>query len=939
MTSERWRQVEALFHAAQERGVGVLSDADPELRSEVEELLAQDTSREGILDRPAADLLNDSSVPMLDAGAQLGPYKIEAPIGAGGMGEVWKARDTRLNRIVAIKVSKEQFTERFEREARAVAALNHPNIAALYDVGPNYLVMEYVEGSSPKGPLPFEEALRIARQIADALEAAHNKGIVHRDLKPANIKVTPDGTVKVLDFGLAKVMPGSASAESPDNSPTFTATEAGMILGTAAYMSPEQAAGKPVDKRADVWAFGVVLYELLTGDRLFKGDSVTDVLASVVKDEPDLSRVPPQVRRLLRSCLQKAPKNRLRDIGDAWQLMEENPGPLASVPPPARRRWLWPAIAALFAIGFGTVSWMYFRAQPAAAQRIQFQLAPPNRQTIPLGSAFAVSPDGRHLAFAATGEDKVTRLWIRSLDSLEARPLAGGEMSATPPPMFWSPDSRFIVFQDEGKLKKIDIMSGLAQSLCDVEGFVVGGSWNRDGVIILGNSVTGKNSGALMRVAATGGPCLPLTKLDRAEQYHSFPTFLPDGRHFVYQRFSTSSSSGIYVGSLDAKPEEQSTRQLVATPYGGAYVPPSGSSPGQLLFVRDGKLMAQPFDDRRLELAGEPVAVAEQLDTFLTFAFFSVSANGVLIYRSGAGHDLSQLTWLDWHGKRLGAVGEPGVYDSVALSPDGTRAAVTHSDGDIWLMNLARGVSTRFTFGPGSSNSPVWSPDGTRIVFASDRDGGVFNLYQKVASGAKDEQLLLKSPANKIPTSWSRDGRFLLYNAQNPKTRNNVWVLPLDADGRKAAEPKPFIRTESQDPHASFDASFSPDSRWVAYASDESGHNEIYVRAFTPSSVGGFSDGGRWMVSRGAIDTGSSWVDGGRKLVYLASDFKLTAVDITADPSFQPGEPRGLFQYPGTAAYFAGDGRMLVALPVGPSVPAPFTVVLNWPSGLKKSGQ
>ena len=263
---------------------------------------------------------------------------------------------------------------------------------------------------------------------------------------------------------------------------------------------------------------------------------------------------------------------------------------------------------------------------------------------------------------------------------------------------------------------------------------------------------------------------------------------------------------------------------------------------------------------------------------------------------------------------------------------------MTRLDGDIWLMNLARGVSTRFTFGPGRSYDPVWSPDGTRIVFASDRDGGVFNLYQKVASGAKDEQLLLKSPANKIPTSWSRDGRFLLYNTQTPKT--HVWVLPLDPDGRKAAEPQPFIRTESQDPHANFDdAGFSPDSRWVAYGSDESGHNEIYVRAFTPSSVGGFSDGGRWMVSRGANDTGSFWVDGGRKLVYLASDFKMTAVDITANPTFQAGEPRALFQYPATAAYFAGDGRMLIALPVGPSAPAPFTVVLNWPSGLKKSGQ
>src|ERR1700722_3848169 len=332
MTSERWRQVEALFHAAQERGLEVLSDADPELRSEVEELLAQDTSREGILNRPAADLLNDSSVPMLGAGAQLGPYKIEAPIGAGGMGEVWKARDTRLNRIVAIKVSKEQFTERFEREARAVAALNHPNIAALYDVGPNYLVMEYVEGSSPKGPLPFEDALRIARQIAIALEAAHEKGIIHRDLKPANIKVTPDGTVKVLDFGLAKTGEETASAisaNSPTISPTLSLsmTQAGLVLGTAAYMSPEQARGKPVDKRADIWAFGIVFFELLSGEGPFQGDSLTATLAAIVKDPPDLSRVPARVRRLLESCLEKDPRKRLRDIGDVWRLLE---GPQAS---------------------------------------------------------------------------------------------------------------------------------------------------------------------------------------------------------------------------------------------------------------------------------------------------------------------------------------------------------------------------------------------------------------------------------------------------------------------------------------------------------------------------------------------------------------------------------------------------------------------------------
>ena len=736
MTPERWRQVEALYHSAWEREpsqrTAFLEEAcqgDEDLRREVESLLAQQSSPGAWLERPVWESSGISSV-SFTAGAQLGPYRLESVLGRGGMGEVWKARDTRLDRMVAVKVSKQQFAERFEREARAVAALNHPNIATLHDVGPNYLVMEYVEGESPKGPLPVEEALKIARQIADALEAAHRKGIVHRDLKPANIKVKPDGTVKVLDFGLAKL---TREGAEPEDSPTFTmaATQAGMILGTAAYMAPEQASGKSVDKRADIWAFGVVLYEMLTGERLFQGDDVAAILASVVKDEPDWSRLPPNVRRLLQSCLQKDPNKRLRDIGDAWHLLDDA-GPV-SIPSPAKRRWLWPGVAALFAVAFAValalVSLLYFRQQPAVVQPVQFQIPPPEKATVPAGAPFAVSPDGRHLAFAASSEGKMN-LWIRSLDSLEARPLPGGEMSATPPPMFWSPDSRYIVFQDEDKLKKIDIAGGPTQTLCDVTAFIVSGSWNRDNVIILGNSFGGGNGGGLMRVSATGGMCSPLTKLDasRGEGFHSFPTFLPDGRHFVYNRNPGPGAGGIYVGSLDAKPGEQSMRQLVSTPEGAAYVPPSGSSPGRLLFMRGGTLVAQAFDDRRLELVGDAIPVAEQLGVFLNYAFFSVSANGVLVYRSGASQTVTQLTWLDREGKRLGTVGEPGVYSEVTVSPDGTRAAVARGDFDLWLTDLARGVSTRFTFGPGHAQNAVWSPDGTRIIFASDRDGGVFNL-------------------------------------------------------------------------------------------------------------------------------------------------------------------------------------------------------------------
>ena len=898
---------------------------------------------------------------MLNAGTKLGPYEITAQIGAGGMGEVYRARDPKLGRDVALKVLPEAFARdaermaRFQREAKVLASLNHPNIASIYgleDSGAMHaLVMELVEGPTlaeriRSGAVSIDEVLRIAKQITEALEYAHERGIVHRDLKPANVKLTTDGAVKILDFGLAKAVAGDASSLDMANSPTISrmATQEGVLLGTAAYMSPEQAKGRPVDRRADIWAFGVVLYEMLTGRRLFEGETVSDTLAAVLRSEPDWSQLPAatpiRFRVLLQRCLQKDAKQRLRDIGDARISIDEvlagapEPSSVAATSVSARfwRRALPWAVAGVLAAAFAFV---HFREKPAApAEPVRFQVPLPDKTTAASTGAFALSPDGHQLAFAAAGSDGVSRLWIRSLDSLEARPLPGSE-SPRFPPFFWSPDSRFIAFDAGGKLKKIDISGGPAQTLCDVTGLAVGGSWNREGVIIFGQLVPG----VIMRVSANGGSASPLTTLDlsRKEIQHTFPSFLPDGRHFIYVRRSdTPENSGVYVGSLDAKPEEQDSKRLLATAYGAAYVPPSDAASGQLLFFRDGTLMTQPFDASRLELLGEPVTVAEHVGSFLSFGFFSVSTSGVLVYRTGGGAGALQPTWFDRQGKVLGTAGEPGNYLALVLSPDGARAVVRRLDPilALYLLDFSRGTSTRFTFGSSLDQVPTWSPDGSRIVFASDRSG-VFDLYQKPASGAQDEELLLKSSENKYPTNWSRDGRFLLYTASAPKTtKGDLWVLPLEGDKK----PFPFLRTEFN----SGDGQFSPDGRWVAYVSDESGRNEIYVRTFSPDSTAAASAaGGKWLISTGGGE-GPRWRGDGKELYYLTPD-GLMAVEIAADPVFQAGVPKVLFQAPaqGIATSYqwsvTSDGkRFLFVASAAQSRQAAFTLVLNWQAALKK---
>jgi len=862
----------------------------------------------------------------LTAGTRLGPYEILAPIGAGGMGEVYKARDTRLGRIVAIKLSREQFSGRFEREARAVAALNHHNICTLHDVGSNYLVMELVEGPTlaeriREGAIPEEESLAIARQIADALAAAHDKGIVHRDLKPANVKVTPQGVVKVLDFGLAKAVSVRSALEDHSilSTETIGLTQAGMLLGTAPYMAPEQAQGKPVNKQADIWAFGVVLYEMLTGRKPFQGDTATDTLASVIKEQPDWDRVPAKMRRLLQKCLEKDLKRRLRDIGDVWILLErESPAERQ------RRRvsWLWPSVAAALFLAALTFGFLYYRHKPPGAATVRFEIAPPEK--VAAGNGFGVSPDGLKLVFLATGEDGISRLWVRSLDTFETRPLGGTEGAASIP--IWSPDSRFVAYDAGGKLKKINIAGGPAETICELPGLAVGVSWNKDGAIIFGND---SPVGGIMRVSA--GKASPLTIVDRSrnERIHVFPSFLPDGRHFLYYRSSaTPENAGTYVGSIDAAPGAQDHKQPLVNAL-ALYAPASDSSPAQLLFLRGGTLVAQPFDPTRLRLSGEPMPVAEQVGSYLAYGFFSISANGILVYRTRS-QDF-QLTWLDRQGIAIGRVWEPGPYTSVAVSPDGTRAVVSRNDlfqgvsfWNLWLLDLSRGTSKRFTSALGSNNYAVWSPDGSRIVFASSREGGTatLNLYQKPASGAKDEEVLVRSSETKIPTSWSRDGRFLLYTVVDQKTKDDIWVLSMQGDRQQTR----LLGTEFSESQAQF----SPNSRWIAYTSDASGRDEIYVRAF-PAAKEDF------VVSKGG---GSSprWRDDGKELYYISPDQKVMAVEVATGDLFQAGTSKPLFQASGVRSEWyvqAGGKRFLFAVPVE-QTQAPFRVVLNWTAALRK---
>lgn len=887
-------------------------------------------------------------------GTRLGPYEIVAPLGAGGMGEVYRARDKKLDRDVALKILPESFAHdperltRFEREAKTLAALNHAHIAQIYGLEQSTigsaLVMELVDGEElatriARARIPIDDALLIARQIAEALEAAHESGIIHRDLKPANIKLRADGMVKVLDFGLAKLgATGPADAMSALGatgaltSPAMTMH--GVILGTAAYMSPEQAKGKSVDRRADIWAFGCVLFEMLTGRRAFEGEDVTDTIASVVSKEPDWSKLPaatpPSVQRLLHRCLEKNLSRRLPHIGVARLDLADPAGVTQSEEPPSRRaragRSMVAAVLLMLAIGLGAGWWGATRltpttAAPAYRASLIFPRDPSLAPVAPT-SRFAISPDGTRLAFVGT-TDGVNRLWLRSLNDLTARPLAdlrGGGGGAP----FWSPDGNRVAFFTSGQLLRVDVAGGPPTVIAESPGFrqqLPPGAWNADGVIVV------SHGGALGRVSANGGPIEPLTSLDTAagETFHAYPHFLPDGQHLLYTAYQALTPVAVYAITLD----RPSAREKVID--GGSNVQ---YADGALLYVRGNALVAQLFDPSRRTLSGEPAVIVDRLLVNIATHFggaFSASRTGALVHQ-GTGGDLDMpfestaLVWRTPSGPAQTLIDEPGPYRHLAIAPDGRHALVTKLDArgrsDLWTIDLARGVRTRvaLTLQPNQLGSAVWSADGTAFIVNFAKGQGL-DLYRKRNDPTSAEELVLADQRFKIPMSVSRDGRFLLFDTVSTETGGDIWVVPLDAPASAA----PFVNT----PYFERFAQFSPDGKWVAYASDDSGATEIYVRAFP-----GGQRQVRVSASGGDVPR---WSRDGRQLFFysngkmMAANLKTTAetLEVTSvTPLFDCHPPEGFRRM---FYDVMPDGRFLVMTPPVDALPASLTLTVNWP--------
>jgi serine/threonine protein kinase/Tol biopolymer transport system component len=896
-------------------------------------------------------------------GVRLGAYEIVALIGAGGMGEVYRARDTRLGRDVAIKVLPAELSgdrerlQRFEQEARAAAALNHPNIVSLFDICdisnpqsqlPNpdrilFLVSELLEGETLRErlggtALATRKAVDYAVQMANGLAAAHDKGIVHRDLKPDNLFVTSDGRVKILDFGLAKLTQPDAAMSSLSALPTTPPhTLPGVVLGTVGYMSPEQVRGVGADHRSDIFALGTIIYEMLSGRRAFTGETTMDAMMAIVKNDPpelpdDGKHVPPALARIVDRCLEKSPAARFqstRDLAFALEGLSSHSGKTEALPHVAprqsgRERLAWLTVAALVLVAMGFGAAMYFTARPVEQLSIRALAPPPDNWTIDAGSIptrLAVSPDGRRVAFVARSGSNRPRIWVRRLDSLAVQQLDGTDDAAWP---FWSSDSRHLGFFAEDKLKRIEASGGPVLTLCDAAVSLIsgvggsgGGTWNSDGVILFGLGRKG-----LHRVPASGGAPTPVVHAQNAA-YSGLPFFLPDGRHFLF-KVGTGGTTGpaLHLGSLDSGESREIVKGAVSQ---GMY------AQGYLLFVRETTLMAQPFDPTRLALNGDPQPLVEDVETGgAGNSAFSVSENGVIAYLAG-GEQAGRLVWMDRSGKQVGVLGKGGEYSDVELSRDGTRALVATSDNgdrDLHVFDLTRDFPTRFTFGGGNETSGVWSPDDTRIIFNSQRQGGS-GLYIKPVSGAVgSEQLLTSDDRSKYPFGWSPDGRYVLYGATGPNL--DLVYMPIDGDRK----PLPFAQT----PFAEWAAKFSPDGKWVAYSSDESGRPEVWVAPFP-------GPGKRTQVSsEGAVGGFPRWRRDGRELFFLDSAGRLTAaeIDITGDEA-RVGAVVALFdsragiqqRYPYDVSHDGQRFLINMRLEGGERAPTPITLLVNWTAALQ----
>jgi eukaryotic-like serine/threonine-protein kinase len=931
VTSERWRKIEELYHAAREREPGervaYLAGAchgDDELKRQIETLLAQDSDG-NILGGPASKLLAGSMVSKsLSPGDKLGPYEILSPIGAGGMGEVWKARDTRLDRTVAIKTSKVEFNERFEREARAVAALNHPHICQLYDVGPNYLVMEFVEGPPLKGPMPLDQALSLAIQLAGAMDAAHRKGITHRDLKPANVIVTKSG-VKVLDFGIAKIQRARGAGvneETVTQSPTRERT----ILGTLQYMAPEQLQAKEVDGRADIFSFGCVFYEMLTGKRAFDGANTASSIAAVMeRPAPSVSEVAPAaLDRVLKKCLEKDPDDRWQTARDLRDELAWVAGGSAEVPrqveasPRSRRRpmLIWGGALLLAALA-AYDGWELKPAPARPLSRFVIGLARDEHFANLDTPAVAISPDGAKVVYVASRGSGPAQLFLRPLDALKAEPAAGTEGAASP---FFSPDGQWIAFFAGSKLKKVAIAGSAVITLCDASNAfsAPGGTWGPHNNVLF-QSV----AGAFLEVPSSGGT----PRRAAAGTKHTFwrwPQFMPDGGTVVFAGGTTpyslgASTSSIAVAALNGASVE---KDLIA---GGTA--PHLAATGDLLYAQNATLMAVSFNRKRLELTGSPIPVLEGVrQSTPGAAQYGLSDSGTLVYiPGGLQGNSSRLVWVDRAGKEQPLAATARGYSHPRLSPDGRRIAVmiAETETQVWLYDMARDILSRATFG-GTNVNPVWSPDGKRFAFQSDR-AGPQSLFWQPTDGSGAAERLSASQFITTPHSWSPDGQVIAFIEVNPQTGFDIWTVGL---GDKKAQP--FLKTQANETSPRF----SPDEHWLAYESDESGRREVYIQPYP-------GPGGKWQLSTEG-GTEPVWNPSGRELFYRSGN-RMMAVPLTLQPRFSAGKPMVLFEGPWlpSPVYFPNydvsrDGQRFLMLKAADEDTRQIVVVQNWFEELKR---